>query len=62
MIQASRLPEGTLRPIFDDTQWRRLLAAFEEVKRFEDAVVTGGYLPSEDRPTGDARPGLRKDG
>ena len=58
MIQASRLPENTLRPIFDDRQWRRLLAGFEEVKRFEDAVVAGGYLPEEeDPPAGDAPSG-----
>jgi hypothetical protein len=59
MIQASRLPENTLKPIFDDRQWRRLLAGFEEVKRFEDAIVAGGYLPEEaDRPAGNAAGGL----
>jgi hypothetical protein len=55
MIQASRLPKDALRPIFDEAQWRRLRAGFEEVKRIEELVVTAGYLPEdEDQPAGKA--------
>jgi hypothetical protein len=63
MIQASRLPENTLKPIFDEAQWRRLRVGLKEVKRLEHEVVTGGYLPEEeDRPAGDAAHGIREEG
>ncbi len=63
LIQASRLPENSLKPIFDEVQWRRLLLVFGEVRRFESAVVIGGYLPqAEDRPNGDAAAGIREEG
>ncbi len=59
LIQASRLPETTLKPIFDDRQWRRLLAGFEEVKRLEQEIIAGGYLPEDEgRPAGAAAHGL----
>ncbi len=63
LIQASRLPESTLKPIFDDRQWRRLLAGFQEVKQLENEIIAGGYLPEEvDQPAGDSAHGIREEG
>jgi hypothetical protein len=62
MLQASRLPEDALKPIFDEAQWRRLRAGFEEVKRIEEVVIADGYLPEdEDPPAADAPPVPRQE-
>ena len=43
LLQASRLPEAQLRPIFDDAQWRRLKERFDQAKRMENILVERGY-------------------
>jgi hypothetical protein len=44
LLQASRLPEARLRPIFNDAQWRRLGKRFDRVKWMEGLLVEEGYL------------------
>ncbi len=43
LLQASRLPEAQLKPIFDDAQWRRLSERFERARRMENVLVERGY-------------------
>jgi hypothetical protein len=45
MLQASRLPEEKLKPIFDASQWRLLGGRFDRAKSLERILVTEGYLP-----------------
>jgi hypothetical protein len=49
MYQASRIPEGQLRPIFDESQWRSLQKDFDEARTREAGLRASGYLP-EDPP------------
>jgi hypothetical protein len=51
LFQASQLPEGKLRPIFDEDQWLLLAGQFQDVKRLERDLVAEGYLP-ENQPEG----------
>ncbi len=44
LLQASRLPDARLKPIFDDDQWRRLKERFDRAKRLENTLVEKGYL------------------
>ncbi len=43
LLQASRLPEAKLRPIFDAAQWRRLGDHFDRARRMENILVERGY-------------------
>jgi hypothetical protein len=45
LFQASRLPEGKLRPIFHDDQWLLLLGQFQGIQQMERILVAEGYLP-----------------
>ena len=44
MLQASRLPEAKLKPIFDDAQWNRLRGHFDRARRIEKSLIEKGYL------------------
>jgi hypothetical protein len=43
LLQASRLAEVQLKPIFDDAQWRRLSERFDRARRMENILVERGY-------------------
>jgi hypothetical protein len=45
VLQASKLPEAKLRPIFDDTQWRKVRRQLDGVKGQEMYLRTNGFLP-----------------
>ncbi len=45
LLQASRLPEETLKPIFDDVQWRGLAPYFAQARGMANFLKMGGYLP-----------------
>jgi hypothetical protein len=51
LFQASQLPEGKIRPIFDEDQWLLLAGQFQDVKRMERDLIADGYLP-ENQPEG----------
>jgi hypothetical protein len=50
LLQASRLPEDQLKPIFDERQWRRMCSQFDHVRHYEKTVVAEGYLVETDAP------------
>jgi hypothetical protein len=52
MYQAAQIPEGKLRPMFDDSQWRALQADFDEARGRQASLRESGYLP-DDRPARD---------
>jgi hypothetical protein len=45
MFQASRIPEGEIRPIFDDLQWRVMAQELAAARRWELHLKRGGVLP-----------------
>ncbi|SRR5579883_2554871 len=45
VYQASQLPEGKLKPIFDEDQWRLLTGQFQDVQRMERELVAECCLP-----------------
>jgi hypothetical protein len=47
MLLASRVPEARLRPIFDDSQWRKVRRQMDQVKGMETYLRTNGFLPDE---------------
>jgi hypothetical protein len=48
MLQASRLPEADLKPIFDDAQWHLLKGHFDQAKRIEKSLIEKGYLRQDE--------------
>jgi hypothetical protein len=44
-LQASELPEDTLKPIFNDAQWLLLRERFNQAKRQERILIEQGYIP-----------------
>lgn len=53
LLQAAKVPEEKLKPIFDDAQWRVLGRHFEQVRALEQVIRQNGYVPDGDEP--DAR-------
>lgn len=51
IFQASRIPETKLKPIFDDDQWQTLTGQFQAVKRMEQELKDGGFIPLDDKPS-----------
>jgi hypothetical protein len=47
MFQVSRLPESSLRPIFDDSQWAKLRLQLAEANRLEQTLKDEGFLPDD---------------
>jgi hypothetical protein len=47
MFQVSRLPEGSLRPIFDDYQWGKLSLQLAEAVRLERTLKDEGFVPDD---------------
>jgi hypothetical protein len=47
MLQAAKLPEAKLRPVFDDRQWRVLSERFAEARQMEQAIRDNGYFPAD---------------
>lgn len=47
MLQVSRLPEATLKPIFNEFQWRLLGLQFDYARAMEPTLRKNGYLPDE---------------
>jgi len=45
MLQAAKLPESKVRPIFDDAQWRALSQQFAQAKGMEPNLRRSGILP-----------------
>ncbi|MDB5349867.1 MAG: hypothetical protein JWN86_1114 [Planctomycetota bacterium] len=57
MLQASRLPESALKPIFTDTQWKVMQRQMAQVVRLEPFLKSNGFVPEDeptDRPPADA--------
>jgi hypothetical protein len=52
MLQASKLPEAKLRPLFSDVQWRALSRYFEQARRMEPFLQNQGLLPENAGQTG----------
>jgi hypothetical protein len=48
LLQASKLPEAKLRPIFDDAQWKVLSRQFAQVQGQEFMIKSNGYVPAEE--------------
>jgi hypothetical protein len=55
MVQAARLPEEKLKPIFDDAQWQVLNRQFQQARGMEQFLRNHGFLP-------DAAPGANPAG
>lgn len=55
LYRASLLPEETLRPIFDDAQWKVLNKQFAQSKSLEQFLRSNGYLDDEGTD-GEAKP------
>ena len=51
MLQASKLPEAKLRPIFSDDQWRKVRRQMDQTRGLETYLKTNGFLP-DDGPAG----------
>ncbi len=49
MLQASRLPEAKLKPIFEDAQWKAMTRQMTQVQRLEPFLKSNGFVP-EDTP------------
>ncbi len=47
MYQVSRVPEATLRLIFNDIQWGKLSPQLAEAVRLERTLKDGGYVPDD---------------
>jgi hypothetical protein len=45
MLHAAKLPEGKLKPIFDDAQWRALSQQFTQAKAMEPTLRSSGIIP-----------------
>jgi hypothetical protein len=50
LIQASKLPEDRLRPIFDDAQWRALGQQLDQVRQAEAILRQWGLIDEEEAP------------
>jgi hypothetical protein len=44
LLQAARLPEAKLRPIFNESQWRRLGPHLDAARRMEKVLIEQGYV------------------
>jgi len=51
MLQASKLPESTLKPIFDDVQWRILQRQLQQGRGMEQWLKMSGVI-DDDKPAG----------
>jgi len=47
MFQMSRLPEASLKPIFDDDQWGKLSRQLAFAVRLEPTLKEGGFVPDD---------------
>ena len=56
LYQAALLPEETIKPILDETQWKSLTPYFFQAKRMGDFLKKGGYLPAGVGPVPEAEP------
>lgn len=57
ILQASKLPEEKLKPLFDDRQWQTINQQFVQIRRLEENLKTGGYIPFDDPgPAAEAPP------
>jgi hypothetical protein len=45
MLQAARLPEEKLKPLFDEPQWKMLKKQFEQARGLEPFLKANGFLP-----------------
>jgi hypothetical protein len=48
LIQAGRLPEGKLKPLFDNAQWQAVTAQLAQLQALEPRLRESGMLPAED--------------
>jgi hypothetical protein len=49
LLQAGRLGEAKLRPIFDDAQWQSLKKVLDQYRGLEMFLKQQGYLPETER-------------
>jgi hypothetical protein len=59
LLQAAKVSEEKLKPIFDEAQWRVLGKHFEQVRALEPVIRQNGYVPDGDEP-GAAKPAAPK--
>lgn len=66
LVQAARLPEEKLKPLFDPPQWKTLARHFEKVRTLEPFLKANGILPGDGaaggaaaRPVMPALPAIR---
>jgi len=45
MLQAARLPEEKIKPLFDEPQWKLLKKQFEQARGMEPFLKANGFLP-----------------
>lgn len=50
MVQAVRLPETKLKPIFDDAQWKILSRHLDQMRQIEPFLKQSGYMLDENEP------------
>ena len=55
LLQASRVPEAKLRPIFDDAQWRLLRLQLLRARSMEPSLKVNGYIPDDAPADRDAK-------
>ena len=55
LLQAAKLPEGKIKPIFDDAQWRILSRQLNQAKGMEVFLKQNGFL-DDDKPQPNNKP------
>jgi hypothetical protein len=48
LLQASRLPEDQIKPIFKDAQWHQLKVHFDRARRMEKMLIENGCIHPDD--------------
>jgi hypothetical protein len=55
LVQASRLPEEKLKPLFDESQWKVLKKHLDQARGIEPFLKANGFHPDSD-PAAGVRP------
>jgi hypothetical protein len=61
LILLGRLPEGKLKPLFNDTQWKVVNRQLEQFKGLEPRLKELGLVLDEGDVASDAQPAARKE-
>jgi hypothetical protein len=60
LVQAARLPEEKLKPLFDEPQWKVLKKQFEQARGIEPFLKANGFHPDSAPTTGAGPVGMRQ--